>query len=103
MRQRWLETVEKHRDAREGPVDDRYWSRLDTASRDELTAIQTDKLRALAPYLYENVPFYRRRFDELGLEPGDVRELADLTRIPPVTKQDMADDLAEHAPWGTFT
>jgi len=102
-RQQWLDAVEKHRDAQEGPVDEKYWSRLDTASRDELAAIQNEKLRALMPYLYENVPFYRRRFDELGLEPGDVTELADLARIPPVTKQDMADDLAEHGPWGSFT
>lgn len=99
----WLEVVEKYRDARLGPDDDEFWSRLDTASRDELTAIQTEKLRALLPYLYACVPFYRRRFDEIGLAPGDIRELADLARIPPVTKQDMAADLAQHPPWGTYT
>lgn len=99
----WLAGIDKHRDARTGPVNATYWSRLDTASRDELAAIQTEKLRLLVPYLYENVPIYRRRFDSDGLKPGDVRELADLRHVPPITKHDMAADLAEHAPWGEFT
>ena len=46
-RQLWLETVEKHRDAQEGPVEDRYWSRLDTASRDELAAIHAGLVAGL--------------------------------------------------------
>lgn len=103
-RRSWLAAVEAHTDARFAPDDDRYWSRkLDTASADELVAIQTGKLRALMPYLYACVPLYRRRFDEIGLAPGDVRELADLENVPPVTKQDMAADLAEHPPWGGYT
>jgi phenylacetate-CoA ligase len=102
-RRAWLEVVDEHRDARDAPVDDRYWSRLDTASRDETEAIQTEKLRALIPHLYENVPLYRRRFDELGLRPGDITELADVARVPPIGKLDMAADLAEHGPWGTYT
>ncbi len=103
-RRGWLAAVDAHTDARSAPDDDRYWSRkLDTASADELVAMQTEKLRALVPYLYACVPFYRRRFDEIGLTPGDVRELADLADIPPVTKQDMAADLAEHPPWGGYT
>jgi phenylacetate-CoA ligase len=57
----------------------------------------------LVPYLYATVPFYRRRFDDIGLEPGDIRELADLRLIPLVTKHDMAADLAENPPWGSYT
>lgn len=99
----WLAGIDRHRDARTGPVDGRFWSRLDTASRDELAAIQAEKLRLLVPYLYDHVPFYRRRFDAAGMAPGDVRELADLRHVPVVTKHDMAADLAEHGPWGTYT
>ena len=46
-RERWLEVMERHRLAPDGPDDDRYWSRrLDAASRDELRAIQDEKLGA---------------------------------------------------------
>lgn len=102
-RRHWLETVDAYRDARDGPVDGTFWSRYDTASADEVAAIQTAKLRALIGHLYENVPLYRRRFDALGLVPGDITELSDLARVPPITKQDMAADLAEHPPWGSYT
>ncbi|WP_007511098.1 phenylacetate--CoA ligase family protein [Pseudofrankia saprophytica] len=100
----WLSTVDRYRSALSAPDDDRIWSRrLETASAAEITEIQAVKLRALVRYLHAAVPFYRRRFDAIGLEPGDIRGLEDLTAIPPVTKQDMAADLAEHPPWGTYT
>jgi phenylacetate-CoA ligase len=73
-RQAWLETIERHRHDRDAPGSAEYWSpRLDTASRDELRAIQDDKIAAVAPFLYENSDFYRRRFDRLGLLPSDLR------------------------------
>lgn len=103
-RRRWLETIDGYRDARTGPDDDAMWTRrLDGASRDELTAVQTEKLLAAVPYVYENIPLYRRKFDRLGLRPADIRGLDDLASIPLTTKQEMADDLAEHGPWGTYT
>ena len=47
-------------------------------SRDELLALQLTRLRASLQHAYDNVPHYRRAFDELGAKPADVRELADL-------------------------
>ena len=67
-RRAWLETIERHRHDRDAPGSAQFWSpRLDTASRDEIRAIQNDKVAAVAPFLYENSEFYRRRFDRLGL------------------------------------
>jgi phenylacetate-CoA ligase len=104
VREEWLATVEGHRFAPAGPDDDRYWSRrLETASRDELRAIQDAKLGVAVRYAYECIPFYRRRLDRLGIEPGDLRSVDDLADLPVTTKHDMADDLAEHPPWGTYT
>ncbi|HZD00569.1 MAG TPA: AMP-binding protein [Actinomycetes bacterium] len=81
-----------------------YWSpSLERASRDELREIQSRKLRAAVRFARARIPFYRRRFAAAGLEPGDVRSVEDLARIPVTTKQDMAGDLAEHPPWGTYT
>jgi phenylacetate-CoA ligase len=80
------------------------WSpRLDAASRDELIAIQNEKLRAAIPFLYENSPFYRGRFDRLGLSPRDFRSIDDLEKWPVVDKIEMMADAAEHPPYGTYT
>ncbi len=75
----WLETIERFCDDRDAPGSDRFWApRLDTASQDELRAIQDAKIAAVAPFLYENSPFYRRRFDRLGLAPDDIKSVDDL-------------------------
>ena len=81
----WLATIERHRHDRDAPGSAEYWSpRLDTASRDEIRAIQDDKIAAVAPFLYENSEFYRRRFDRLGLVPSDMRNVDDLVAKWPV-------------------
>jgi len=103
-RQVWLETLEKHSRDMDDPVSDDFWSpALDTAPRDELIAIQNDKLKALAPFLYENSDFYRRRFDRLGMTPHDIQSVDDLVKWPVVDKKEMMEDTIAHPPYGTFT
>ena|SRR5580700_855946 len=66
-RRAWLATIERHRHDRGAPGSADYWSpRLDTASRDEIRAIQDDKIAAVGPFLYENSDFYRRRLTGLA-------------------------------------
>ena len=65
---------------------------IETASRDEITALQLERLRWTLRYAYDNVPFYRRRFDEAGVHPDDCRELADLANYPFTIKQDFRDN-----------
>jgi phenylacetate-CoA ligase len=65
---------------------------IETASRDEITALQLQRLRWTLRHAYDNVPFYRRRFDEAGLHPEDCRELADLAGYPFTGKQDFRDN-----------
>lgn len=67
-------------------------------SRDELAELQLRRLRWTLHHAYENVPFYRRRFDEAGVHPDDCRNLADLARFPTTTK----DDLRDNYPFGMF-
>ncbi|MEU1673436.1 phenylacetate--CoA ligase PaaK [Streptomyces roseifaciens] len=67
-------------------------------TREELTALQLERLRAALHHAYENVPFYRRSFDSAGIRPEDCRTLADLARLPFTTKS----DLREHYPFGMF-
>lgn len=74
---------------------------LDAAERlsiDELRALQLDRLRWTLRHAYQNVGFYRRKFDEAGVHPDDCKSLADLAKFPFTTKQ----DLRENYPFGMF-
>ncbi|WP_030688964.1 phenylacetate--CoA ligase PaaK [Streptomyces globisporus] len=66
--------------------------------REELAALQLERLRTTLRHAYENVDFYRRSFDAAGLTPDDCRTLADLARFPFTAKS----DLREHYPFGMF-
>jgi phenylacetate-CoA ligase len=65
---------------------------IETASRDELAALQQRRLLWSLRHAYERVPHYRRKFDAAGVHPGDLKSLADLERFPFTTKQDLRDN-----------
>lgn len=71
---------------------------IETASRDEIVALQTERLKWTLNHVYRNVPHYRAKFDAAGVHPDDFRELADLARFPFSTKQDLRDNY----PYGLF-
>jgi phenylacetate-CoA ligase len=71
---------------------------IETASRDELIALQLERLKWSLAHAYENSPVYRRKFDEAGVHPNDVKTLADLARFPFTTKKDLRDNY----PYGMF-
>jgi phenylacetate-CoA ligase len=71
---------------------------IETASLDELRALQTERLRWSVRHAYENVAHYRAAFDARGVHPDDVRELSDLARLPFTGKA----DLRENYPFGMF-
>jgi phenylacetate-CoA ligase len=64
----------------------------ETRPREELRALQLQRLQAVVSRVYHLVPFYRRRLDEAGVKPEDIRTLDDLHRIPYTTKQDIRDN-----------
>ena len=69
---------------------------IETASRDELTALQTSRLQWTLGHVYQNVPYYRAKFDAAGVHPSDLKSLADLAKFPFTSKQ----DLRENYPFG---
>src|SRR5829696_980084 len=71
---------------------------IELASRDEIAALQRERLEWSLRHAYENVPHYRRKFDAAGARPGDFKDLSDLERFPFTTKQ----DLRENYPFGMF-
>ncbi|HHX13546.1 MAG TPA: phenylacetate--CoA ligase [Clostridiales bacterium] len=67
-------------------------------SRDEMTHLQNERLKTMLARVYQNVPFYRRKMQEIGIEPGDVKGISDLPHLPFTTKQDLRDNY----PFGLF-
>jgi len=64
---------------------------IETASRDEITALQTERLRWSLQHTYDNVAHIRAKFDAAGVHPGDFKQLSDLAKFPFTTKQDLRD------------
>jgi len=71
---------------------------IEIASRDEISALQLQRMKQTLASAYENVGFYRKSFDEAGIHPDDLRELSDLSKFPFTTKQDLRDNY----PFGMF-
>ena len=71
---------------------------IETASRDQLTALQLQRLQWTLQHAYEHVPHYRRAFDAKGVHPSDCRSLADLAKFPFTTKHHLRDNY----PFGMF-
>ena len=71
---------------------------IETASRDELQALQLERLRWSLRHAYDHVPHYRAAFDAKGVHPGDLKSLADLSKFPFTSK----DDLRQNYPFGMF-
>ena len=67
-------------------------------SRDEMTALQSARLVKQVNHVYHNVEFYRKKMQEAGLEPGDIKGLEDIEKLPFTTKADLRDNY----PFGLF-
>lgn len=71
---------------------------IETASLDELQALQLQRMRWSLQHAYDHVPHYRAAFDARGVQPGDLKSLADLALFPFTTKKDLRDNY----PFGMF-
>ena len=68
-----------------------YQEAIETASREEITKVQTEGLIDVVKRVYENVPYYRNMMDEKGVKPEDIKSLDDITKLPFLTKNDLRD------------
>jgi phenylacetate-CoA ligase len=75
-----------------------YFNPVENLEREQLKALQLERLRATVDRLHEQVPFYKNKLDGVGYEPGDVKGLEDLKDLPFTTK----DDLRDNYPFGLF-
>ncbi len=75
-----------------------YQPEVETMDREELEALQLDRMKWSLKHAYENVDFYKEAFDEAGVKPEDLNSLEDISKFPFVVKQDMRDAY----PFGMF-
>jgi len=71
---------------------------IESASRDEIAALQLQRLKWSLRHAYDNVPHYKRKFDAKGVHPDDLKTLADLAKFPFTSKSDLRDNY----PFGLF-
>lgn len=74
------------------------WSPMEAAPLHEIKAVQSLRLSRTVRRIYENVPFYRAKFDEAGISPDDIQSVDDLAKLPFTYKQDLRDNY----PYGLF-
>ncbi len=74
------------------------WSKEETLPREEIETIQLARLKQTVGQVWEKVPAYRKKMEEAGVKPEDIKSLKDLGKLPFVTKQDMRDNY----PFGLF-
>jgi phenylacetate-CoA ligase len=65
---------------------------IEIASRDEISALQLERMKWSLRHAYDNVPMYRKRFDEAGVHPDDLKDLKDLAKFPFTYKNDLRDN-----------
>lgn len=70
----------------------------EAASREQMAALQSERLVKTVKRVYENIPFYKNKFDSLGIKPGDIRSIEDITKLPFTVKTDLRDNY----PFGLF-
>ena len=75
-----------------------YNPEIETASRVKMEKLQVERLRQTIWHVYKNVPFYKEKFDELGIAPEDIQQVSDIRKLPFTKKQDLRDQY----PFGLF-
>ena len=63
--------------------------KIECMSRDEMSALQSERLVKQVKNVYDHVAFYREKMDAMGLEPGDIKGIEDITKLPFTTKEDL--------------
>lgn len=97
----YFEALDAQAMLRDYPVGDAFVARYRAMSRDELRAIQEAQFTKLMKRGWE-VPFYQRLWGAQGIEPGDIRSLDDIVKLPVYDKSDLMASIAEHPPYGDF-
>jgi len=80
-------------------MDNYFNKKMETLPREKIRKIQLKQLKKTVNLVYDNVPFYQKKFKELKITPDDIKTLDDITKLPFTTKNDLRDN----APWSLMT
>jgi phenylacetate-CoA ligase len=81
----------------------RFWRKdIETLPRQELETLQLERFKERMQYVYERSLMYRRKYDEAGIKPSDIRTLADIRHVPFTFKEELRESQARNPPWGDF-
>ena len=80
-------------------MDNMFNKKIETMSREKIKELQLKRLREIVHRVYNNVPFYRKKLDEKGVKPQDIKTLEDIKKLPFTTKNDLRDN----APFSMLT
>jgi phenylacetate-CoA ligase len=97
----YFEAADIPRIRREYPIGEAFLARYRGMSRDELRAIQERRFRQVLAFAWK-VPFYQRLWGERGIEPGDIRGLDDISKLPMYSKSDLMASVERCPPLGDF-
>ena len=76
-----------------------YWDpKMETIKRGDLQELQLKRLKKTVSSVYNNVPFYNKKFNDMGVKPADIKTLDDLHKLPFTKKNDLRDTY----PFGMF-
>ena len=78
----------------------KYWNmQMETLPEKELKKVQGERLKHIARYVYDNSKFYKKKFDDAGIKPSDIKTIEDITKLPFTEKTDLRDNY----PFGIFS
>ena len=97
----YFETFDAKQLLADYPVGQAFVDRYTQMSRDELHALQNERFLKLMKRGWE-IPFYQRLWGNKGLEPGDIRRLEDIVKLPVYDKSDLMASVNEYPPYGDF-
>ena len=97
----YFETFDARQLLADYPVGETFVDRYTRMSRDELHTLQNERFLKLMKRGWE-IPFYQRLWGNKGIEPGDIRGLEDITRLPVYDKSDLMASVNEYPPYGDF-
>ena len=75
-----------------------FQKEIETMNRREIASLQLDRLKRIVAYAYDNVPFYKEKFDKIGLKPSHIKTFKDYENVPFTTK----DDFRTNYPYSLF-
>src|SRR4030042_2005078 len=79
-----------------------YEPEIETLPREKLEKLQLERLTWQVKRCYDGSEFYRKRLDKIRMKPGDIKSLADIEKIPPVTKGELREEQTSYPPFGRY-